>query len=139
MKIAMEQPFPLSFSSEGLFFEWCGDSSPILILNMYEPRRAEIQGLKARSEFALAYVNELIFFLVRASNNALPWSEAPFSARVYQDHEKPNIPQEISSQSRLCITFVVVDAQDRRVKMLKDCSLSPQFTQELYRRVAVQG
>lgn len=138
MKLALNEPFPLSLPSEGLFFEWRSSSAPLLIMNIHEPRSSEIAGLKARSEFALAYVNELIFVLVRAANNALPWSDAPFSVRLYEDSERPNIIKEISDETRLTVTFVVVDAKDSRVKLLKQCSFSPTFSQELYRLVALQ-
>lgn len=82
MKIAVNEIFPVSFPNEGLFFEWRCNSSPFLIMNMYEPIASEIAGLNSKLEFALAYVNELIFVLARAANNVVPWCDAPFSLRT---------------------------------------------------------
>jgi hypothetical protein len=107
-------------------------------MNMYEPIASEIAGLKSKLEFALAYVNELIFVLARAANNAIPWSDAPFSLRVYSESEQPIILKEISEETRLFISFILVDAKTRRVKISKACTFSPQFTQELYRLIALQ-
>lgn len=107
-------------------------------MNISEPSSVEIAGLKSKLEFALTYVNELIFVLARAANNAIPWSDAPFSVRVYRDSEQPAIIKEISEETRLLISFIVVDARSRKVKIFKTCTFSPQFTQEFYRLVAIQ-
>ena len=136
--LALNEPFPLPLVSEGLIFEWRGNSGPMLVLNIHQPHEPEISGLRTKAEFALSYVNGLIFILVRAANNALPWCDAPFSVLAYSDVERPHIISEISEQTRLVLWFTVVDAQDNRIKLLKECTFSPDFTQELYRLVLVQ-
>ncbi|NEP59235.1 MAG: hypothetical protein F6K31_24840 [Symploca sp. SIO2G7] len=137
-KLAVNHPSPLPPRfNDGLCFEW-NQNSPFILMYMSEPRKAEIAGLKKKTEFALTYKSDIIFLLLRAANNAVQWSEAPFSLKLYNENDYPTIPSEITEESRLAVLFILIEVKSNVIKMLKQCTFSPSFTQELYKYLVMQ-
>lgn len=132
-QVTVGQPFimPLpQVNFDGGIFEWRKSDSPWFVTYLEKPTSDEIKGFKNSLKFALNYQNGVIWILFRTST--MNWSGCPFSLHLLPEGDRPIIPNEITSESRLTAMGVMIDSRDNKVMAIKDFTFEPDFTQKLY-------
>lgn len=132
-RVTVGQPFitPLPQANfVGGLFEWRRSEFPVFLTYLDKPTSDKVEEFENSLEFALNYQNGVIWILFRTSN--MDWSGYPFSLHLIPEGDRPVIPNEITSESRLIVTGVMIDSRNNKVMAIVNFTFEPKFTQKLY-------
>jgi len=109
-----------------------------LLLRFGMPTAQEIGDVsRGESEFALASVEGVLFFLYRFGQ-ALKWSDAPYTWHlVPEDNRVPPQPPA-TENTRALLHVVLIDANSGIVQALRLVTLTPELTRALYEAIKLQ-
>ncbi len=111
------------------------------ILFFNNPTEAEILDVrKGEARFGLLPYRDTIFFLYRFGANAR-WSDATFSWWLLQPEERtmPEWFGQLTADTRINLTILLVGANDGILKCIRMVSLSPDFSAKIIQCVQKQA
>lgn len=101
------------------------------------PRSEEVKAFRnGAASFALAYLDDLIFFLYRFY--PLPWAEAVYSQWLVPEERRAS-PLALEGEQRYLLQVVLADAETGVIRALRQPTLSPETSwalRDLYSRQA---
>lgn len=107
-------------------------ANPELVLFYDSPSRREVESVKSgAAEFALWTDPEgdLIVFCARFGDS-VGWVDAPWTSHVIAPADRPTPPDpaELTTESRLLLTTILVNATGGEVRVIRATSLSREFS-----------
>ena len=134
-------PFPYP-GQDGLYLEWRKNLPLTLFIYLDNITDYEVKGVKSGLQFALTYLRGIIFLVVQTRENkppiGFPWSEATYLIHLLPEEEHPEIPVEITDESRQTLNVYLIDSASNIIKAIKHCTFSPEFTQKFHQTIREQ-
>jgi len=110
-----------------------------LLLFWSQPTTKEVEDVKrGPAEFALYTEGPLIVFLFRFGRNT-PWSDSPYTIHLTLPDERTLPPPVASTETRILLHVVLVDAATGIIRALRAVTLSPEFTAALQDAIRAQS
>ena len=110
-----------------------------LLLCFTDLTEPEIRAVReGEPEFALAVLDDVIFFLYRFGG-FINWSDAPYSWHLVPPKER-ELPRQLETpETRALLLIVLVDADSNIVRALRAVTLPPKFTAALHAAIHAQA
>jgi hypothetical protein len=109
-----------------------------LLLRFNRPTAMEVEDVRcSECEFALASVDEILFFLYRFGRT-VPWSDAPYTWHLLPLGQRILPPVSHTKETRALLQIILVDAGTGIVRALRGITLSPDFTYSLHTAIQNQ-
>lgn len=107
------------------------ESGPLLLLAIIGPTAKEVEAVKAgKIELALYEREPVLWFLFKIHGFG-PWSDAPFSIRLYDGRDRKfDWSEEIEDGMGLGLQIILVDAGTGIVKALRFIAMPTDFSRE---------
>lgn len=115
-----------------------------LVLFFDRPSRHEVEAVRVgRSEFALYDADDLVVVSYRFDGKraTVPWSDAPYQWHLVPvaDRVLPPEPEAMTTETRVGLHVVLVNAMGGLIEALRLVTLSPEFTQALFAAIRRQA
>lgn len=103
------------------------------------PTEEEVRAIRiGRAEFALLVESGVVVLLYRFEGNS-EWSDCPYSYHLVP-REQQQLPFELPTpESRAMLLVLLVDAYTGLLHVIRECSLSPDFTRRLHEAIREQA
>lgn len=119
---------------EGTIFDFVG-GGPVLIYNMYDPTRDEIEQCRAGHRFELKILKKGSVIWVVSKPGNLMWQDAPYSPHLSNGFVKDTEPEEGKGYG---LTVMMVNARNNKIMALRLIGLQTKFSREL-RKMIIQA
>jgi hypothetical protein len=107
------------------------ETGPTLLMAVKTPTEKEIKAIRGGGlELALYETEQVLWFLFRIHGFG-PWSDAPFSIRLYDDQGKKfDWSEDIGAGMGIGLQMVLLDAQTGIVKALRLVAMPTEFSRQ---------